>query len=347
MNLDFPTTAGALGKSLGASVVGDGMAPVRVLAPLKDLSVGALSFCAGRSQGEILNSLSGGVLFASPDVARDGLKVTFLVVDNPRAAFARVAHLFSTAPTFTGISKLAEIDATAVLGEDANVGAYAVIGAGAKIGNRTFIYPHAYVGAGVEIGDDCLIYPRVTLLDRCTVGNRVKIFPGTVIGADGFGLMDQPGDRLVEMPQIGIVQIEDDVTIGANCTIDRATLGSTKIGRGTKLDNLVHVGHNSVIGENCILCGQAGLAGSVTLGDRVVLGGQAGVRDHVSLGSGARLGGQAGASSDLEGGKDYFLSPAISLGQSLKVLRELHRLPKLAQRIRVLEKIMGQSKSKG
>jgi UDP-3-O-[3-hydroxymyristoyl] glucosamine N-acyltransferase len=212
------------------------------------------------------------------------------------------------------------------------------------IGAGTVLYPYVFVGSQVEVGQNCMIYPNVSLLEKVKIGNRVKIFPGAVLGADGFGLMtrETAGEGSVsEMPQIGNVVIEDDVRIGANSTIDRGTLGETRIGKGSKLDDQVHIGHNSKIGKNCILCGQVGLSGSVVVEDNVVMGGQVGVSDHMKIGKGARIGGQAGVGTDLEGGEEYFGSPALPMKLSLRILRQFKRLPELVERIRALEEVLG------
>ncbi len=337
MDLEFPTTAAALGQWFGASIIGDPSASVRELSPLENAKEGSLSFCANRKFSDVLAKLKGAVLFASQDVVQPELPVTYLIVGNPRAAFAEVARKCSD-PTLSlsGISERAVIDPTAKLGSGVAVGPFAVIEAGAEVGEGSIVGAFSYIGHQVKIGRSCSIYSRVTLLDRIFLGDYVKIFPGSVIGGDGFGMVQQEGSY-AEIPQLGTVRIESHVRIGANCTIDRATFGETLIGEGSKLDDQVHVGHNCSVGKNCVLCAQVGLAGSVVLEDNVVLGGQVGIGDHLRVGKGARMGGQSGAIRDVEGGKDYFLTPCFPMAHSMRIISSLEDLPSLAKRLKRLE----------
>jgi UDP-3-O-[3-hydroxymyristoyl] glucosamine N-acyltransferase len=339
MDLEFPTTAAALGKIFDASVVGDADALVHSLAPLPKASEGTLSFCANRKYGGVLQSIKGAVLFTRADLVRPELPLTYLVVANPQSAFAEVAKSFAHKSKAHGISPHAVIDPSAILEDGVSVGPFAVIAEGARLGKGTSVGAHGYVGPKVQVGQDCRLLPRVTLLEGSVIGNRVKIFSGTVIGSEGFGFIhEQPG--LMEMPQIGLVVIEDDVRIGANCTIDRGTLGETRVGAGTKLDDQVHLGHNVRVGRNCILCGQTGIGGSAVLEDEVVLAGQVGVGDHVTIKARARLAGQAGATHDLPGDQDYFLTPAMPVGRSHRIIAVWRDLPELSKRVRRLEKAL-------
>lgn len=264
---------------------------------------------------------------------------TYLVVADPKRAFVQIATTLFKKKPLRGISPLAQVSEDASISEDCYIGPFAVIEGNAKIGKGTVVHPFAFVGGNVVVGDNCVLHPHVVLLESVVMGNRVKVFPGAVLGSEGFGLLQETGgDGLTEIPQIGKVVVEDDVRIGAKCTVDRATLGETRICRGAKLDDQVHVGHNTVVGPHSILCAQSGLSGSVTLGKGVVLGGQAGVADHVSVGDGARMGGQTGTGVDLEGGQDYFLSPAMPLMKALKVNRTFKNLPELDKRLREVEK---------
>lgn len=348
MDLSFPTTAGDLGKQFGGAVIGDMSAPVRMVSALENAGEGSLSFFSNRKYGAALAKIKGAVLFTSPDLADPSLPLTYIVVNNPQKAFAEVAHHFRPTCPWRGISERAFVADSAELGDGVIVAPFSYVAENVRIGRGTVIHPYAYVGTGTVVGDDCQIYPRVTLMESVTIGNRVKIYPGTVVGSEGFGLVTDPAAAgLGEMPQVGTVVIEDDVRIGANCSIDRATLGETRIGSGSKLDDQVHVGHNCKIGKNCILCGHVGLAGSVVLEDQVVLAGQVGVADHVTIGKGARLGGQAGAGVDLEGGKDYLMSPAMPIGESLRVVRNLRKLSEWGDRLRRLEKTVDRLTSEG
>ncbi|MBI4404705.1 MAG: UDP-3-O-(3-hydroxymyristoyl)glucosamine N-acyltransferase [Deltaproteobacteria bacterium] len=336
MNLSFPTTAGTLGRSLGIPLVGDDKAPICRLAPLEGAQLGTLSFLGSKKYAPVLDRISGAVLLISPSLVRPELPLTYLVAEKPQITFAQIAKCFAIKTSIEGISPQAVIHPQAKLGRKVSVGACAVVSKEAVIGEGTVIYPHVYVGEQVEVGNHCEIYPHAVLLDRVVVGNRVRIYSGSVIGSPGFGLFETDGGR-EEIPQLGTVVVEDDVRIGANVTIDRATLGETRIGAGSKLDDQVHVGHNCQIGKNCVLCAFVGLAGSVVLEDGVILAGQVGVADHVVIGKGARMGAQSGTNMNLKSGETYFSSPAIPIKEALKTLRYLRKLPNLFERVLRLE----------
>jgi UDP-3-O-[3-hydroxymyristoyl] glucosamine N-acyltransferase len=339
MEFDLPTTAAALGRIFKGAVVGDGSALVTSLAPLSQAGSGTLSYCANKKYGALLNQIKGAILLTSQDLVRPELPLTYIVVSNPQEAFARVAKQFSLQANWEGVSPQAVVHPTAVLAHGVKIGPFAVVGESASIGRDSILYPFVYVGAGVSIGEHCELHPQVTILDRVRIGHRVKIFSGSVLGSDGFGLVTTE-QGITEMPQIGTVVIEDDVRIGAHCSIDRGTLGETRVGANSKLDDQVHVGHNCRIGRNCVLCGQVGLSGSVVLEDNVVLGGQVGIADHVIVGAKARLAGQSGTSSHLRGGEDYFGSPATPIKESFKILRQIRKLPELASRLKRLEQAL-------
>ncbi|MEZ4750740.1 MAG: UDP-3-O-(3-hydroxymyristoyl)glucosamine N-acyltransferase [Bdellovibrionota bacterium] len=256
--------------------------------------------------------------------------------------FTEVAETFNWYPVDDpGVDPLAKVDDSAQLGANVSVGAFSYVGKRVRIGAGTRILTHCYLGDDVEIGENCIVFPRVVLNPKVVIGNRVHIFSGTVIGSDGFGFLPtETGLRAV--PQIGTVEVEDDVRIGANCTIDRATLGATRIGRGTKIDNLVHVGHNCQIGAHCILCAGTGLAGSVVLEDQVVLGGQVGLGDHVRVGKGAQIGSQGGTTTNLKGNQTYWGTPAIPVKESLSTFRLMKKLPEIWRRLARLESRLGE-----
>lgn len=250
-----------------------------------------------------------------------------IVVKNPRAAFARALGIFFPAPSFEpGVHPTAVIAGGVELGDSVHVGAYAVIKAGARIGARSAIDSGATIGVGVVIGEECVIHPRVTLYPGVLIGNRVFIHAGAVIGSDGFGYVTEGGQH-VKIPQVGNVVIEDDVEIGANTTIDRATLGSTVIKRGTKIDNLVQIAHNNTVGEHCLIAGQAGLAGSVTLGKYVMLAGQVGVADHKTIGDQAIVGGGGVVITDIPSKAVVWGFPARAHREALREIAALRRLP--------------------
>lgn len=236
-----------------------------------------------------------------------------------------------------GVSDRASIDPSAKLGKNANIAAGASIAADVTIGDNCTIYPGCYVAEGVRIGDDCTLYPNVVVYDHCVLGNRVTIHAGSVIGEDGLGYAPHDG-KWVKIPQVGRAVIGDDVEIGANCAIDRATLGKTEIGAGTKFGNEVVIGHGTKIGPDCLFVGQVGVAGSVTVGRHVTLAGQVGVAGHLAIGDDARVGAQSGISGDVEPKADLFGSPAIPLEKAKRSLYVFQKLPDWIQRVKELER---------
>jgi UDP-3-O-[3-hydroxymyristoyl] glucosamine N-acyltransferase len=219
------------------------------------------------------------------------------------------------------------------------IGAYAVIEDGAQIGDRTVIGAHGYVGHEARVGADTFFHPRATLLARCILGDRVILHSGVVLGSDGFGYEFQ-GGKHVKIPQVGIVQVDDDVEIGANTSIDRARFGKTWIQQGTKIDNLVQIGHNVVIGRHVILCGQVGIAGSTKIGNNSVIGGQVGTAGHIEIGEGTTIGAQSGVSKTLAGKQIYMGTPAMPAREWKEQLAHSHGIPKLKKRIAVLEQLL-------
>lgn len=271
-----------------------------------------------------------------------------LIVDNPRLAMAVILEwLFPPAPMPAHVSPQAIVEDDVQLGERVFVGAFAFIGEGSIIGDGTVIFPHAYIGRCVRIGSQCRIYPFATLYDGVMLGNRIIVHAGAIVGKDGFGFV-WDGHRHRRIPQIGTVVIEDDVEIGANVCIDRATLGETRIRRGTKIDNLVQIAHNCTLGENCVLAGQVGLSGSVTVGNNVVMGGQVGIAGHLRIGDGAMLLGRSGLMKDVPPKTQWAGYPArprmewLRVEAALSELPEaLHLLRQLIKRLEALEKGKG------
>lgn len=255
-----------------------------------------------------------------------------LRVSDPRDRFFEIALQLIPAPVNQGIHPTAVIAPDAALAADVEVGACAVIAPGAKVGSGSRIGPGAYLGPGVRIGDDCLVGANVNILGGSQLGDRCILHPGASVGGDGFGFR-WDGTAHRKVPQLGCVVIEDDVEIGCNSCIDRATLGVTRIGRGTKIDNLVQVAHNVSIGPHSILVSQSGIAGSSSLGEGVVLAGQVAVSDHLKVGDGARIGGQAGVVKDVPALAAMFGTPARPLAQALRENAALTRLPGLLRQM--------------
>jgi UDP-3-O-[3-hydroxymyristoyl] glucosamine N-acyltransferase len=270
--------------------------------------------------------------------AAAGTPVPTIVVDDAELAVAKVLGLF--APDVprppVGIDPAARIAPGAAIGDGAAIGPNAYVGERTVLGRRAVLHAGAYVGDDVTVGDDCEFFPNVVIRERITIGHRVTIHANSVLGTDGFGYR-WDGTRHVKIPQIGTVVIEDDVEIGSCVCIDRGRLSSTRIGRGTKIDNLVQIGHNVQTGPHCIVCGQVGLAGSVTVGTGVVLGGQAGIRDHARLGDGSILAACSAVMDDVEPKSVVSGVPALPHRQTLREQAAIRRLPDLVVLVRKLE----------
>lgn len=296
-----------------------------------------VAFVANPKYAKFLDTTQAGVvLVGQAQKTPPGLAI--IRVADPYLAYAQLLTKATARPReVLGVHPRAVVEDTAVLGQEVNVHALAYVGHGARLGNRVDIHPGAYVGPGVEIGDDTVIHPGVVICHDCRVGRRVIIHSGTVIGADGYGFVPQ-GERHFKIPQVGITQIDDDVEIGANCTVDRAATGRTWIKEGAKLDDLVHVAHNCVIGEHSLLVAQVGVSGSSKLGRGVVLGGQAGIVGHLNLGDGVMVGAQCGVTADVEPGAVVQGSPHMPHRLWLRVMVLLRKLPELFDRVKALEK---------
>lgn len=259
-------------------------------------------------------------------------------VENPSLAFARLLENFAPAPVrfAPGVHPTAVVSPRAVLGENVSIQPYVVIESGVKLGANTVIGAHGYIGNDAVIGPDCFLAPRVTVGARCLVGARVIIHSGAVLGSDGFGF-EFSGGRHVKIPQTGIVQVDDDVEIGANTTIDRARFGRTWIGEGTKIDNLVQIAHNVVVGKHCLIVAQTGISGSTRLGNYVTLAGQVGVVGHIEIGDKVIVGAQGGVTKSLASAGPYWGVPAEPMKEALAHVALTRRLPKLFERVKRLE----------
>jgi UDP-3-O-[3-hydroxymyristoyl] glucosamine N-acyltransferase len=275
-----------------------------------------------------------------PRGVSDGPPNTALVaVDNPTLAFSVVVrHFAASNRNFTpGIHPQASVDPSAVINaEKVLVHAGAVVMAGASIGDGSEIGPNSVIGADAMLGKDCHVMANATVRERCVLGDRVILQPGAVIGSDGYGY-EFSGGRHIKIEQVGIVEIGDDVEIGANTTIDRARFGKTIIGEGTKIDNLVQIGHNVVIGKHCLIVALCGISGSTRLGDYVTMAGQAGTAGHLTIGDKATITGRTGITTDLPGGEIYAGYPAKPFREEMKVRAHVRRLPKLIERVKALE----------
>ncbi|MFQ5427149.1 MAG: UDP-3-O-(3-hydroxymyristoyl)glucosamine N-acyltransferase [Gaiellales bacterium] len=323
---------------VGGSVEGSADVSIQAVAGLEDAGPGDLTFLAHPRYRDAVRTTKATAILASPDVeCPDGLAI--IRIGDPYGALQRILVLFDPGPPEVpaGVHPAAVVSEDAHLGDGAGVGPCAVIEAGARLGAGARVGAGAYVGELAELGGDCYLHPHVFLGRRCVLGDRVMVQAGAVIGSDGFGYAFVEG-HYRRIPQIGIVVIGDDVEIGANACIDRATLGATRIAAGTKIDNLVQIAHNVAIAEDSALAAQSGVAGSTRLGKGVRLGGQAGLVGHLRVGDGAQVGAQAGVIGDIPPGVTVSGYPARPHHEAMRAEAALRRLPDLARRVRALEK---------
>ena len=333
-------TTGELAQRLGADVEGDPSLPLRGVADLTGAGEGQLAFAGGPKYYAAATACKASAVLVPRDADLGAAHPTLLRTDDVGKAFIAACLLFApkTPARAPGINPRACVAPGAKLGKDVSVGPFAVVEDGAEIGDGTVLYPQTYVGYGAKIGKGCTLYPFAMVREHCRLGDRVILHGGAAIGADGFGYdVDAQGVR-TKIPQLGIVVLEDDVEIGANTTIDRARFGETRVGKGTKIDNLVQIAHNCVIGENSVMCAQSGMAGTCTLGKRVICAGQAGLAGHLSIGDDTIIGAQAGVPKSLPGRQMYLGSPAVPRLEYGKQVALVNALPKLKEQLKALAK---------
>lgn len=326
-----------LGELTGSEVRGADAGNVAIsgVAALDQAGPGQLTFLASKKYRRQLETTRAAAVIVPPEVACDK---PCLVNPNPYLAFVKVAELFAPLVPLplAGVHPSAVVDPTAKLEAGAAVGPACVVGPRAVIGARTVLAAQVYVGADTLIGPDCVLYPQVVVRERISIGARVIIHPGAVLGADGFGFVPE-GAGYHKTPQIGTVVIEDDVEIGANTTIDRATLGETRLGRGCKIDNLVMIAHNVQIGPDTVVAAQTGFAGSTQVGRHVMVGGQVGTNGHITIGDNAVLAAQSGILRDVEPGGVVWGTPARPHAETLRLLAEYGKLTEVRKRVERLE----------
>ncbi len=336
-------TAGDIARLLGAELVGDARTLITSVAGIESARPGSILFVENEA---LLQSAfdSPAAAIIAPTAASDDLlrlqknnKPT-LLTGNPRLAFAKVMEYFQPKPIrVAGTHPSAVVADDAHIGQNVTISAGCIVGQRAHIGDNVFLYPNVVVSDGAQIGDDCVLHANIVIGHHVNIGKRVLVHPGSVLGSEGFGYVLDDG-RHYKVPQLGTVVIEDDVEIGANVCIDRATIGATRIGEGTKIDNLVQIAHNVQIGKNCILCGQVGVSGSVIVEDNVIMAGQAGLADHVKIGKGAILGAKTGIMGDVASREVVLGSPAMSQRDFLKREAAARKLPETMRAFRQMEK---------
>lgn len=320
---------------LNGDVIGDPNTPITSVAPLEEAGPGAITWAEDARRVKAAAAGRAGAVIVGRGTEPFGRPL--VLVDYPRLAFAQVLALFAPPdPQPSGIDPSARVHPEAQLGERVCVGPLASIAAGARIGAGTRLGAGVHIGADTELGRDCLVHPGVIVRDRVRIGDRVILQAGAVIGADGFGYVPADGAHH-KVPHIGTVIVEDDVEVGANTTIDRGTCGATVIGKGTKIDNLVQIGHNVKIGEHCLVVALTGLAGSSSLGRRVTLAGQSGVAGHIHVGDGSLVYARGLVAADLPAGAQVSGAPARPHGDALRQLAALARVPKLLSQIEALK----------
>jgi UDP-3-O-[3-hydroxymyristoyl] glucosamine N-acyltransferase len=327
---------GELAERLECRLVGDGEIEVTGLATVESAGHGDLTFVAhARYLPAVEAGQASAVILRESDPACS--KPTLRTAD-PYAAFAKALLLFYPPEAVpVGVHPSAIVHPDARLEDEVSVGPFCVIDARASIGRRTVVGAQVYIGKDARIGADGLIYPQVVVRERTEIGDRVIIHAGTVIGSDGFGYLTDVRGRRRKIPQVGRVVVEDDAEIGANVTIDRATVGTTRIKRGTKIDNLVQVAHNVVVGEDTVIVALAGVSGSTRIGDRVTIAGQVGIVDHVEIGDDVTIGAQAGVTNDVPAGAVVLGSPAVAHLEFKRGIAAVRRLPGLVKNVQAIE----------
>jgi len=309
---------------------------IKGLAAIEEAGPEDITFVAWPQFAKFIESSRAGAFIVSPD-----LKDTprpLIITPNPYLAYARIAGLFAPPlPRWPGISNQAVIGQQCSLGAEVSIAPGVVLGDRVRLGERVTLMPGVVVGHGTSIGADTVLHANVTVYHDCVIGERVIIHSGTVIGADGFGFAPD-GAKFIKIPQLGTVVIEDDVEIGANCTIDRGALGETRIKQGVKIDNLVMIAHNVIVGEDSVIVAQVGISGSTRLGRNVMLGGQVGIVGHVEIGDGVRIGAQSGVPHSVPAGLTVTGSPAMPHKDFLRLQAVKKRLPDLYERLKALEK---------
>jgi UDP-3-O-[3-hydroxymyristoyl] glucosamine N-acyltransferase len=334
-------TAETIAGFLKGEIEGSPDVKVNTIAKIEEGKPGALSFLANPKYEHYLYSTNSSVVLVNKSfVPSSPVSATLIKVENAYEAFASLLRLVDQArPRKKGIHETAVIEPTAKIGKDVYIGPYAYLGENCVLGNGCSVYPHVYIGDNTSIGNNCILNPGVKIYHECLIGEGCIIHAGSVIGSDGFGFAPQSDNEYMKIPQLGNVILEDHVEIGANVTIDRATMGSTIIRQGVKLDNLIQIGHNVEVGENTVMAAQTGIAGSTKVGRNCMLGGQVGIAGHVKIAGGTKIGAQAGILGDVKEENTAIIgSPAIDIKQFLKSSVIFRKLPELKVKVDTLEK---------
>ena len=330
-------TTGQLAEKIGAKLEGNKTLLIDSAAAIETAELNQISFVANSLYERHLSLSKAGAVVLSNEMDSQGK--TVLLHSNPYLAFARILDLLypDEQSECSGVHQSAIVDDSAVVSKDAAIGPHCHIESNASVAENSRIMASVYLGKNARVGKNCLIYPGVIIMNDCKIGNNVIIHPSTVVGSDGFGYV--PSETgIKKIKQIGWVEIDDDVEIGSNVSIDRGALGPTKIGCGTKIDNLVQIAHNVEIGQNCFIVAQVGISGSTKIGNNVTLAGQVGVAGHITIGENAVVGAQSGVTKSVPAGKTFFGCPAREMSRVMKIEASMAKLPELIKRVRELEK---------
>ena len=328
-------TAQQIASFINGEVIGNKDAEVYTFAKIEEGTAGALSFLANPKYTEYIYTTNSSVVLVNKDFeAKGDIKATLIKVDNAYESLAKLMTMYEASkPKKQGISSLASISPTAKVGENCYIAPFAVIGDGCEIGDGCYIHDGVSVGDGAKVGNNCILYAHVTVYHDCRIGNNCILHSGCVIGADGFGFAPT-ANGYDKIPQTGIVVIEDNVEIGANTCIDRATMGSTVVHSGVKLDNLIQIAHNDEIGSHTVMASQAGIAGSAKIGEWCMIGGQAGVSGHCKMGDRTIVGAQCGIIGSRKGGETLLGSPAMDAKEFIRASAYLKKLPDLDKKVK-------------
>ena len=332
-------SAKQIAEFIQGEIVGDENAKVHTFAKIEEGVPGAISFLSNPKYTHFIYTTQASIVLVNKDFEpEEEVKATLIKVDNAYESLARLLNLYEMSkPKLVGIDPLASVHPSAKVGENVYIGPFAVISEGAEVGDNTAIHSHVSIGTHAKVGDGCILYPHVTVYHDCRVGNRCILHAGSVVGADGFGFAPSP-EGYEKIPQIGIAVLEDDVEIGANTCVDRATMGATIVHRGVKLDNLIQVAHNVEVGSHTVMASQCGIAGSTKIGEWCMFGGQVGVAGHIKVGDKVNIGAQAGIPGNVKGGQTLLGTPAIDAKQFIKSSIHYKNLPAMAAESQSLKK---------
>ena len=332
-------SAKQIAEFIQGTIVGDENATVHTFAKIEEGMPGAISFLSNPKYTHYIYDTQSSIVLVNKDFEPEKeIKATLIKVDNAYESLAKLLNLYEMSkPKKTGIDPLAYIAPTAKIGENVYIAPFACVGDNAEIGDNTSLHPHATIGSGAKIGNNCILYPHATVYHDCRVGNNCTLHAGSVVGADGFGFAPSP-EGYEKIPQIGITILEDNVEIGANTCIDRATMGATVIRKGVKLDNLIQIAHNVEVGSHTVMASQVGVAGSTKIGEWCMFGGQVGVAGHITVGNRVNMGAQSGVNGSVKDGKQLIGTPPIEFKNYFKSSAVFKKLPDMYLELASLKK---------